>query len=185
MSSKTFRSRSELFTSLEGITIDLNKDYLLYSHTTEFTEKAREKCEYGISYGPAGVITYELAQLGYRADLEEQHIMFHFDFPFYYMKVPITNSLWDWFEPFLSREKNMWDLPNPIPEPIVIQIRDGIAIHRSLHHDNDKITINVTTDKATESPYPNEWERVEPKPDPQIFISTGPPGRVMFNSQKT
>ena len=153
----------ELNNKIEGITIEFTHEKILKCFDGDFIDSIREKTnnEVRCTWGPIGVLEYELWKHNLEGYWNTCQIMLRPEGYFY--EVPATYSVQAWFQVFkdarMNRRTNSTptikdEIPNPLPNPIILQIRDGIVISKTLIHTLTKdVTPSVTQTIQTPRPY--------------------------------
>ena len=176
-------NHKELVENIEGVTIEFTHEKILKCFDGDFLDSIREETEQEIrcTWGPAGVLEYELWRHDLSGYWNEHQIMLRPEG--YYYEVPATYSVQTWFQVFKDASKNRTrrgtnptptikdEIPNPLPDPIVLQIRDGIVISKTLIHTLTKdVTPSIT--QTTQPPRiykgkiktPFQWKGISKPP---------------------
>lgn len=138
----------EVIDQIEGITIELSHEKILQSYDLEYLDTIREESEHKCrpTWGPEGIIQTELWRHGQEGYWNGDEIMLRTNPERYFFPIHATHSVKEWFEVFKLAYRNRTDrgrkpnptiqdeIPNPLPPPIVLQIRDGIITDKSLIH---------------------------------------------------
>lgn len=174
----------EFIKKIEGVTIDLSHKNILRSYNWKYLDSIKEKSEYMCrpTWGPEGELQIQLYEQDLTGYWDDYFIMLRPQPVNYYFRVPVTHTIQEWFQVFRDNYKNrnrrgiteptlQDEIPDPLPDPIIIQIRDGIGIDKTLIH--TQITLNNTVkdkenelkDKFTPKIYKHERKPGDP-PDP-------------------